>query len=175
MLQKDFKKLFNYDHASGNLSWKPRARELFKTDREFKRWNARHANKTAGGLDKSKNSGYLRVQVDGKTYQVHRVIWLMAHGSWPDRIDHINHVRTDNTLFNLRSVTNTTNRKNQTQNINSSGFVGVTWHKTRQKWQALIGVNGKVIYLGLFADKQDAIKARKSANVKYNFHPNHGK
>ena len=50
---------------------------------------------------------------------------------------------------------------------NTSGYTGVTWHKLSQKWQSEIRVDGKKIYLGLFINLEDAIEARKQAEIKY--------
>ena len=50
---------------------------------------------------------------------------------------------------------------------NTSGITGVYWKKDRNKWGARIVVNGKCIYLGYFANKEDAIKIRKEAEIKY--------
>ena len=70
------------------------------------------------------------------------------------------------------SSENSKNRK--IQKNNKSGVVGVFFKNDIQKWAARIMVNRKSIYLGAFSLKDDAITARKNAEVKYNFHPNHG-
>lgn len=57
---------------------------------------------------------------------------------------------------------------------NKSGYHGVIWDLNNNNWRARIGVEGKTLNLGSFTDKQDAIAARKAAEVKYNFHSNHG-
>ena len=44
---------------------------------------------------------------------------------------------------------------------NTSGVVGVTWHKIRKKWTAFIKINYKQIHIGSFDTKEEAIKARK--------------
>jgi len=61
------------------------------------------------------------------------------------------------------------------QNNNTSGVTGVYWNKRDRKWQAMIKVNNKQIHLGYFEGKTEAITARKIAEIKYGFHPNHGK
>jgi hypothetical protein len=58
---------------------------------------------------------------------------------------------------------------------NSSGYIGVNWHKSAKKWMAQIKVNRKNIYLGLFTNKEDAVEARKEAEVEHGFHKNHGR
>lgn len=83
-------------------------------------------------------------------------------------VDHIYHDKSDNRKSQLR-ITNS--QQNQFNHIkkgnNTSGTTGIYWHKKRQKWEALIGYNDKIIYLGLFDDKNDAINARKEAEIKY--------
>ena len=126
----------------------------------------------AGGM----NIGYLIICVNGKKYQAHRLAWLYVYGEAPKhQLDHINHDRSDNRILNLRCTTNQENHKNRTINKNNtSGIIGISWHKKSNKWQVRIMINGKDKYLGRFKDKFEAISARMSANHKYGFHPNHG-
>ena len=97
-------------------------------------------------------------------------------GEWPDKIDHGKGNRQDNRFKSLESVDtkeNTKNRKIPT--TNTSGLIGVYWHKAIEKWYAAIGVNGKLESLGYSPDKFEMICARKSAEIKYNYHENHGR
>ncbi len=57
---------------------------------------------------------------------------------------------------------------------NTSGHVGVYYHKSARKWAAYIKVGGLVNYLGLFVEKDDAIRARQDAQKTLGFHTNHG-
>lgn len=116
------------------------------------------------------------VQIKKKQYFAHRIIWIMVHGSIPDgyEIDHINHNSTDNRLENLRAVARIDNMRNCRLSIrNKSGTTGVRLLHTGL-YQANIRVNKKAIYLGNYTSEADAINARKEAEIKYNFHPNHG-
>lgn len=83
--------------------------------------------------------------------------------------DHIDSNRTlDNRKSNLRKATNAEQSQNKgIYKNNTSGITGVGWNKKCQKWQAYIGINGKTIRIGLFVDKNDAIKARLEAEKKY--------
>ena len=90
-------------------------------------------------------------------------------------IDHIDGVRHNNEVENLRLVSSSENSKNTSKRAdNTSGSVGVYLTRAK-KWAAQIGVSKNVIPLGTFADKDDAIAARKAAEVKYGFHQNHGR
>ena len=156
---EDVRKLFHYDGEQ--LWWRERPTKNFDM------------SKPAG---KSEADGYRRIGVSGKLYLAHRLIWVHVHGVWPlHQIDHINHKRNDNRIENLREATNPENGRNKSiPKNNSSGVVGVCWNKPSKKWQAQIRVNGKQIHLGGHLRKEDAIQARKEAERKYGFHPNHG-
>jgi hypothetical protein len=119
---------------------------------------------------------YISIKIDCKNYLAHRLVWLYSYGEWPkNQIDHIDQSSLNNRLSNLRDVTNSENSKNKKiPRNNKSGVMGVFFSNDTQKWAATIMVNGKTIYLGYFDLKDDAITARKNAEVKYNFHPNHG-
>lgn len=107
-------------------------------------------------------SGYLYVMVDRSVLRAHRVIWAHVHGAWPERfIDHINGVRTDNRICNLRVVDIATNTQNQrrAQSRSKSGLLGVSWSKHQNKWRAFIGVDGKRKALGSFDSDQEAHEA----------------
>ena len=121
------------------------------------------------------NDGYRKTKIDGKCYSVHRIIWLMVYGNWPNNIDHVNHAPDDNRIENLRSVTHHENLLNQKlQKNNKSGIVGVRWCGPRNKWLARISINKNVVHLGYFDNIFEAACARKSAENKNGYHQNHG-
>ncbi len=121
--------------------------------------------------------GYLCCGFNGKTLYVHRVIWCLHTGrdlTPRVQIDHINHDRLDNRICNLRETDNTGNSMNKTmRTANTSGATGVYWHKAAGKWRAFITVGYKQIHLGLHADFDAAVVARKDAERRYGFHENH--
>lgn len=103
-------------------------------------------------------NGYVCVKFRGNSYLVHRIAWLMSFGEWPiGDIDHINGVRSDNRLTNLRDVPRSMNVQNvrvaRSSNL-SCGVLGVT--PKNQKWQASISCDGKRKYLGVFDTPEDA-------------------
>ena len=122
-------------------------------------------------------AGYRVVSISSSRYYGHRVSWFMYYGAWPkSTIDHINGVRDDNRIVNLRDVDHKENLKNQRlQKSNTSGVVGVYWNKPTKNWRVKIEVNGKQIHIGYFQYMPDAVKARQKAEVKYGFHENHGR
>ena len=103
--------------------------------------------------------GYIRTEVFGKKYRAHRLAFLYITGEWPKNyVDHINGVRNDNRWVNLRDATKSVNQQNQRKPPvnNTSGYMGVIWHKQRGKWRVRIVVNSKQISLGFFDDVHEA-------------------
>ena len=137
----------------------------------------------AGTIATSKNSrGYLVVRFakNGCNFRhlAHRVAWLLYYGVDPgaNEIDHIDQDPTNNRIGNLRLVSHGDNMKNQRKRSdNTSGITGVHWHKGTGKWRAYIHKDGKILHLGLFDDKFEAICVRKSAENRFGYHENHGK
>lgn len=136
-------------------------------------------NSRVGSIAGTKNAhGYWQIAIDHNFYFAHRLAWLYMTGKFPDQqIDHINHNRTDNRLVNLRAATPSENQRNKRLGKNNtSGVCGVHWDKRTGKWRARITLPiSRVMSLGSFSDKAEAIRARKAAEVKYGFHANHGK
>jgi len=120
---------------------------------------------------------YLAVTYKSKQWMVHRLVWALYYGALPKgQIDHINGVRSDNRIENLRDVTHRENMMNTTMSIkNKSGVMGVCWDESRARFVSHMTVNGKTLYLGRYKSLFEACCVRKSAEIKYNFHPNHGK
>ena len=158
-------KLFTYDRETGVLYWRIRDRNTIR-------------RKYVAGSIKGTNDGYRRVGIKGKIYQEHRIIMMLCFGHIPENaeIDHINHVRDDNRLVNLRFVTMSENMRNKSVSSKSTtGVTGVYFYKRLQKYIARIRVNREFIHLGVFETLEEAAAARAEANVKYKFNNNHGK
>ncbi len=111
------------------------------------------------------------------TLTAHRVAWLLHTGDWPSgHIDHVNGVRTDNRISNLRDVVQAENARNMAMSKrNKSGVTGVYLHSQTGKWAAQINTLGKTIGLGCFESKSDAVIARKAAERVLFYHSNHGR
>lgn len=105
------------------------------------------------------SEGYLLISVNGHNYSAHRLIWVYLYGAWPkDTIDHINGIRSDNRLCNLRACTRNENLFNMSRSSkNTSGYKGVT--RVNGKWKAGIKAMGKSVYIGAFDKKDDAARA----------------
>lgn len=156
--QERLKEVLHYDKDSGVFTWinKPKKAHRIKI------------GDIAGCL---KEDGYIRLAIDGSRYYAHRLAWLYEYGYIPYQIDHINQVRSDNRIVNLRESNDSLNMKNKTQyDNNTSGVTGVYWRKDRNRWIAKIRVDGEQIFLGMFTKYSDAVDARKNAEVLYNFY-----
>lgn len=119
-----------------------------------------------------KNSNYRSVAIDGKSYLAHRLIWLIVYGEWPtEDIDHINGVRNDNRLSNLRAATRSENRQNTKRAYKHSthGFLGATLKKKSGLWEAKITVNGARFNLGLYSTP--ALASAAYVEAKRRLHP----
>lgn len=100
-----------------------------------------------------------------KTILMHRVISKTPTGLLTDHIDGNG---LNNQKKNLRDATHSQNLQNRKKHKNNtSGYRGVSWNKDTKKWAAIVGVNGKYIYLGLFTSKNSANKICKETRKKY--------
>lgn len=160
--QEYLKSILSYDLTTGLLTW------VKRTARNIE------IGSVAGSTHKL--TGYVSVGVQGRRYQVHRLVFRYVMGNWPPQyVDHINHNRSDNRWVNLRLVDRTDNMRNQLKYINNkSGRTGVYYDETSGKWRAQIRVAGRGVYLGCFHELEDAIVARDAADTAYDFHNNHG-
>lgn len=110
--------------------------------------------------------GRIQIRIDGKFYSAHRLAWFYVHGEWPpQQIDHINMVRDDNRIANLRLANNAQNKANAAlRPDNRSGFKGVTNKDGR--YRARIRIEGRLHSLGYFATPEEAHEAYKRAARK---------
>lgn len=123
---------------------------------------------------KRNSEGYLAFMVDRKTYQAHRLAWLYMTGKWPNAlIDHINGVKSDNRLCNLREATVSMNKQNMRKaraDCVNSGLMGAYLDRRNGgRWFSNITANGKRKHLGYFLTPQEAHAAYIEA--KRRLHP----
>lgn len=168
------RKLLSYDPDTGLLTWTRRPLGMFTEGRNCNQWNTRYAGKPAFGCFQD---DYLHGAIFSIKYRAHRIAWAIHHGEWPSgQIDHINGIKHDNRITNLRDVTNQENSRNSKKpKNNTSGCVGVCWNKSSSKWLARIANGMNAVHLGSFEDINEAIAARKAAEKKIGFHKNHGR
>jgi len=151
--QSELRTLFAYDPATGELIRRISCPPAVKGQK-------------VGTLNRA---GYLVCAIRRKQYRVSRLIWMMHFGDIPKgkQIDHIDRNRLNNRIENLRLVTPSQNSQNRTYRANKTGVVGVSWYSPERRWNAQIGINGRLIYLGRFKTFVEAVDARKAAEQKY--------
>lgn len=150
------RELLYYAPCSGAFTWKcsPRNRTL------------------PGDVAGCRNdSGYEIVVIDQQKIRLHHAAWAMTYGAMPSgKIDHINGVRHDNRIANLRLATHAQNMQNTALRKDStSGVKGVHFRKDTGKYSAQITVDGKAIFLGCFDSLEAARNARLRAEIEH--HP----
>lgn len=110
------------------------------------------------------NNGYKRCKIGNKKFLLHRIIgYLFLELDIENKnqqIDHINHIRDDNRIENLRIVTHQQNQWNKE-------VKGYDFRIDRNKWRAIIKFNKKRIYLGLFDTEEEARQAYLDAKQKF--------
>jgi len=118
------------------------------------------------------SGGYLNVRLynpNPKSFDIHKLVAIAFLNHNPDGttkivVDHINHVKTDNRTDNLQLITHRKNLSKDRVRYNySSKYVGVSWHKNRNKWIASIGVDGKLKHLGYFTNELEASQSHQTA------------
>lgn len=122
------------------------------------------------------SNGYVQISLKGRLYLAHRLAWLFTHQVWPNHhIDHINGVRNDNRIANLRDVSRSENNCNLTKvrRDNALGITGV--RKSGDKFWARIKLHGKEEFLGAFESAAEAqaayLKAKADRDKKLGLIP----
>jgi hypothetical protein len=106
------------------------------------------------------NRGYRHIKINGNIYLSHRLIYIYHNGEIADKLytDHIDRIKSNNNIENLRLVTGQENQFN-------TDAKGYCFHKASNKFLARIRLNGKLINLGLFNTEDEArdayLKAKK--------------
>ncbi|AXF66107.1 HNH endonuclease [Leclercia sp. W17] len=153
------KELLSYDPQTGIFTW-------ISPPKNYRR----PVGSAAGYLT---SLGYIQIGIDCGNYSAHRLAWMYMHGEFPEMgIDHINGNPADNRIENLRAVTHQQNMWNRrVQKNNSSGYPGVYFNKSANKWRACIRVKGKRIHLGYFKSAKEAhdkyVEASKEHHSQY--------
>jgi len=145
------RQVLEYNKETGKFMWKVRV-------------NSKVPSGTNAGTPQ--NNVYILITIKRKKHLAHRLAWFFEHGEFPNgQIDHINGVRTDNRLVNLRVVTTAENQHNQRKPRAGNPYLGVSVVKGTKYWQAHIAANGKQKNLGRFKTPEEArdvyIEAKK--------------
>jgi hypothetical protein len=140
----DLRELFSYDPVTGVLTYR------ISKPGNWKIIKGRRASTF------NKINGYRAVGINKFSYPEHRIVFAIFHGRWPQgQIDHINGVRDDNRIENLREATRSQNNQNKAPNKNKSSK-GIRFYEATQKWQVRIRLNKISYCLGCYSDKKTA-------------------
>ena len=142
-----------FEYKDGNLYWKKQVNNRAKIGQIAGAENLR---------------GCRIIGFEGKHYLMHRLIFLMHHGYFPQKIDHIDCNPKNSKIENLREANHAENSYNaKLRKDNASGCKGVIWHKTTKKWMVKVKANKKVVYLSYFKDLELADLVAQEARDKY--------
>lgn len=152
--QAQIKEVLHYDPETGIFRWR-----FVMSNGKNKPWDI------AGYV----NRGYVRIKLNKKTYECHRLAFLYMVGKWPKtNIDHIDGCPSNNKWVNLREATYKQNNENvKLRKDNKSGYRGVIWSNAAQKWAAQVRHNKKATHLGCFNSPEEAaaVAAAKRAEL----------
>ena len=157
-------------NSPSGLTWIPKE----GISRNIKSWNSKHANKKAGSKHisiKKCLSWKIGFRYLGKyiSFKCSNIIFLLHNGYLTKNmlVQHIDHNPFNNKPDNLRECTRSQNtQSNKLRKNNTSGHKGICWYASKSKWVVRIRKNGKNHFLGLFANKEDAIKTSIEARKK---------
>lgn len=156
---RHMRKVISYDHETGVLTWKVNIS------------NSMPAGSTAGSLTAK---GYINIIFQGMSYKAHRTAWVLFNSKQIRQgyeIDHVNGIKSDNRIANLRQVSHRTNLENLQHAVAGSetGVLGVTrcMSSKLNPYKTQIRANGKIKYLGVFPTKEDAHAAYLEAKRKF--------
>lgn len=139
----DLNRLFTFNKETGELFWKVSLSKSVKI------------GERAGTL---KPNGYRTIQINGKLYREHRIVYALFYGKQPEfEIDHIDANKQNNSPKNLRISNRNTNCQNRTKRAdNTSGYKNVFWKNETKKWQVKICAFGKTYHFGCYLNIEDA-------------------
>ena len=165
------RQLFEFDFVTGVITRLQRPEADFSAFRHWRMWNRRYANMAAGNR---RADGYVmvRVIIDGEKHDIlaHILGWALHYGRWPEaELDHRDGIHHNNGIDNLREAT----RLEQMQNMAlRSDRMGTAFDPRSGRYQALIGILGKKVHLGMFATKEEAHEAYLKAKAElHSFNP----
>jgi len=149
MTQERLQDLLQYDKDTGKLFWRQSR-------------GTKKAGSEAGSVN---GKGYVCIMIDGNGYQAHRLAWSLHYQEMPSQdIDHINGIKTDNRICNLRAADDSKNAMNRRiRSDNTTGFKGVMFHKKNKKFVSQIQTNGEQKHLGYYATAEQAHQAYVAA------------
>jgi hypothetical protein len=154
-------------NKDGSFTWKERPLHHFPDLRAMRIWNTKYAGIVFRGSER--RNGYLYMSIFNSSYATHRIAWFMHTSDCPNNmeIDHINNIRSDNRISNLRLATPNNNQHNKIKSKNNtSGHKNVVWNKQCGKWQVKMNHNKSYYHFGLFDDIEEAARCASESRAK---------
>lgn len=137
--------LFDYNKSEGILTWKNPKKK-----------------RNVGLAVKSVHRGYVVCEIKDHSFFAHRIIWFIEKHFWPKMIDHINGIKTDNRIENLRECDSRANQMNRKSHREKTKMVGATFCKNNNKWKSQSLINKKRITFGYFNSELEAHEKYKN-------------
>jgi hypothetical protein len=124
-------------------------------------WNIARGKSCVGKIAGCIQHGYVIIRIDGVNYKAHRLAWLYVYGKLPDDIlDHINCIRSDNRLCNLRDSTYKKNSLNRIIHKTKKPYCSKL---AENKWRSYYYINNKQVWVGIYDNEYDAAEASMMA------------
>ena len=153
--QEELKNLFNYNLETG----------VFTRKIATGRYNRFPIGSIAGAKH---SQGYLVIVINGKTYRNHRLAWLYVYGIFPKEIDHINGIKDDNRINNLRECNRSQNVMNyQVKNNNELGIKGLYRDKQRKRFITTVSIGNTRLNATFSDSKYSSQEQAKKAAIKW--------
>lgn len=126
------------EYRNGELYWKKRGKGIIQ-------------GKRAGNQNPN---GYRNIEIDQSVYTENRIVYIMFNGDIPDgmQIDHINMIRNDNRIENLRALTPSQNKLNNCKTNVYMRFKNA--NEKRKPWRAIVMIDGKGIEKYFFTESE---------------------
>lgn len=169
---KDFlDECFAYDPLTGIMRWKKRPRIHFDSNQAYKMWNTRYA----GMVCDTRRGNYLGVSINGVSYYIHRLIWMIMTNDQPPRsIDHKDGDKYNNQWDNIRNGDSGVNGKNAAiRSDNTSGMAGVR-KRLNGNWYVMVGTPPDRVYLGDYDNLEEAKRVCREYRKISGFSERHG-
>lgn len=161
--------MLTQEYLRNLFSYNPETGEFIRNIDTYRRG---HRKGEVAGTKLEDNA--IQIIIDKKAYKAHRLAFLYMIGEMPKNgVDHIDGNRSNNKWTNLRRATQAQNNQNmRVRKDSTSGLTGVSYSKSRDRWEAKIAVNGKTIHLGRHKTAPEAAEAYRLAKEKYHtFNP----